>query len=163
VIRANLEDGDMTVTACVVKGVQTMCVTKITEDVRASLDSGDVTVTTGVVKGVRRAIPSRANAPNASKTITMGINVNIRVMLAVLIRHVTLYQESAMHVGMVILEHTVTCHATAYVLKVDAIGSLGRAMNVWVCIRTVNYVTHRAAIPVFTIDVTEQAAARLDA
>jgi len=68
-----------------------------------------------------------------------------------------------MRVGMVILEHTVTCHATACVLKVDAIGSLGRAMNVWVCIRTVNYVTNRAVIHVVTIDVTEQAAARLDA
>ena len=152
--RANLQDGAITVTPGVVKGVQTMCVTRITEDVRASLDTGDrimdlnVTVTTCVVKGVRRAVLSQAIAPNASKTLTMGINANISVMLAVLIRHVTLHLESVMCVGMVILEHTVTCHATAYVLKVDAIGSLGRAMIVWVCIRTVNYVTHRAVIPV---------------
>ena len=80
---------------------------------------------------MKRAITARANAPNANKTITLGINVNIRVMLAVLIRHVTLHQESVMLVGMVILEHTVTCHATAYVLKLDAIGTLGHVMTVW--------------------------------
>jgi len=87
VIRANLEDGDMTVTACVVKGVQTMCVTKITEDVRASLDTGDlimdlnVTVSTCVVKGVRLAIPLRVSATNASKTLTMEINANTSALI----------------------------------------------------------------------------------
>jgi len=102
----------------------------MTADVRASLDSGDLNVASSVLQDVRRAIPALANAPYASKTITMGINVNIRVMLAVLIRHVSLHQESVMRVGMVILDHSVTCHAAAHVLKVDAIWSLENAMNV---------------------------------
>ena len=134
-VRASLDTGDVDVTPGVLQGVKEMCVANMAAAVRASLDSGylngDVTLTTHAVQGVRCAILSRVNAPYASNTITMGINVKISVMLAVLTRHVTLHQESVMLVGMVILEHTVTCHATAYVLKVDAIGTLGHVMNVW--------------------------------
>jgi len=155
VFRASLDSGvpNLTVTPGVLQGVTVVDETKLTAVVSASLDSGDLTVTC-VLQGVRRAMPEQPNAPNAKKKAAMEISVNIHVILAVLIRHVTLHQESVMRVMMVILGHIVTSHATAHVLQVDAIETLESAMNVLVKIRTAIVVTFPAVIPVVTINVT---------
>jgi len=131
-----LDTGGVTVTLHVVPGVQGFCVPRMTAVVRANQATMENNAIKSVpqdsvnVLHVRRAITARANAPDAKILSNMGITANINVVTDVLIRHVTLHQESVMRVMMVTLGHIVTLRVIVHALKVGVIGSLDNVMKV---------------------------------
>jgi len=108
---------------------------------------------------VRRVITARANAPDARTSANLEMIATFNVVTDVLIRHVTLHQESAMRVKMGCLVDTVTLHVTVHAHK-HAIWTLGYVMNVWVRLLTVTFVTISAVIRAKTGNVTESANVR---
>jgi len=131
VICVSLDTGGVTVRLHVVPGVQGFCVPRMT----AAVCANQATLEDNAIKSVpqesvRRAITTRANAPYARIPANMEIIANIDVVVAVLIRHVTLHQESVIRVMMVTLGHIVTLRVKVHALKVGVMGSLENVMKV---------------------------------
>jgi len=118
-----------------------------------SVIGGRVHVRFSVMLDVKHAIPSLENAPNAIKTAAMAIHVNIYVMLAVLIRHVTLHQENVLRVTVVTGDCFVMPHAAVDVRQVGAIVSWEHALNVRIKQRMARFVRPHAVTIVSTINV----------